>query len=139
VNRIVANASRRQPRGISEATARFDLRGRLMSASAAFVLMLEERYLVEEILALPRALALRAACGGGQQPGQAIRRFSHRGTVYRLDAVYTAPTAVSETALWLSIGEESATTASRRRGWSTHASSHRCASTRSRPRRGVGA
>ena len=139
MNRIVASPSRRHPRGVNEATARFDLRGRLVSASAAFVVMLEERYLVEEILALPRALALRNACGGGQQPGQAIRRFSHRGNVYRLDAVYTAPSAASETALWLTIGEEGAVAPPRRRGWSTHAVSHRCAVLRSRPRPCAGA
>lgn len=139
MNRIVASPSRRHPSAGSEATARFDLRGRLMAASAAFVLMLEERCLVEEILALPRALALRTACGGGHQAGQATRRFSHHGTVYRLDAIYAAPSAPSETALWLTVDQEVEGPAPKSRGWSTHASTRRCAVMRHRSRPGAGA
>lgn len=123
-----------------DAVARFDDHGRLLTASAAFVLMLEQDYLADEILSLPRALALRAVCGGSgdQRARHCTRRFLHRGTVYRLEASFGESPAASEgVALSMTVEADRAPGAPPRRSWKPRRTSRRNVRVRLRPRTGA--
>ena len=109
MNRIAARPADRHPRLSPDAFAHFDDHGRLLTASAAFVLMLEEDYLAEEILALPRTLALRAACGvsDGRKGRQCTRRFMHHGRIYRLEASFAeSAVTLKGAALSMTVAED---------------------------------
>jgi hypothetical protein len=91
---VTSIATTNAPR-TSGTTATFSLDGRLLSSSGAFMSLLSERSLQEDLLAVPRALALRTACGYDTDGigSLSVRRFHFRGIIYILHSRYVVSDA----------------------------------------------
>jgi hypothetical protein len=89
----LSSSARTAPAGSTGTViALFDLEGRLLRGSDCYSALLQSRALADDLLALPRSLALRAACGYPASPAPLLmpRAIFLRGAECTLRGVFVA-------------------------------------------------